>query len=131
MAALRVQRVISRGGAVSWTVIGPDRRPIAAVESYLAWLSHIERSPNTVRAYARDLKAYFEFLEARGAGWNRPSLELLGLFTAWLRQPAENVVLLPGASARRSTATVNRMLCAVAGFYPDFRRSGAHGHAER
>ena len=45
-------------GAQSWTVIGPDRLPVEPVESYLAWLGHIERSPNTVRAYAHDLKLY-------------------------------------------------------------------------
>jgi hypothetical protein len=42
-----------RGGS---TAGGADR-------GYLAWLSHIERSPNTVRAYAQDLKTYWEFLE--------------------------------------------------------------------
>jgi len=38
------------------------------VEAYLAWLSRIERSPNTVCAYAQDLKAFWEFLAAR---WRR------------------------------------------------------------
>jgi integrase/recombinase XerD len=46
-----VQRVLSpTGGAESWTLIGDDQRPVAPVEAYLAWLSAIERSPNTVRA---------------------------------------------------------------------------------
>ena len=76
-------------------MIGGDLRPVAPVESYLAWLSHIERSPNTVRAYAQDLKTFWEFLEARGLAWDRLTLEQLGEFTAWLRQPAENVVVLP------------------------------------
>jgi len=31
---------------------------VGRVESYLAWLSRIERSPATVRAYAQDLKAF-------------------------------------------------------------------------
>lgn len=112
------------GGSVSWTVIGGDRRPVAAIESYLAWLSHIERSPNTVRAYAGDLKTYWAFLAARGASWDDPSLELLGEFTAWLRRPADNVVVLPAAPAYRSTKTVNRMLSAVAGFYEYHVRNG-------
>jgi integrase/recombinase XerD len=38
------------GGAESWTLIGNDRRPVEPVEAYPAWLSRIERSPNTVRA---------------------------------------------------------------------------------
>ena len=65
---MRVQQVLAPSGAVSWTVIGSDLRPVEPVERYLAWLSSIERSPNTVRAYAQDLKAYWEFLGARGSG---------------------------------------------------------------
>src|SRR4051812_39598476 len=104
-ARVRVQRVLSpKGGAESWTLIGDDRRPVAPVEAYLAWLSRIERSPNTVRAYAQDLKAFWEFLAARDLAWDRLTLEQLGLFTAWLRQPADNVVLLAGAPPRRGGA---------------------------
>jgi hypothetical protein len=40
----------------SWTVVGDDDRPVAPVEQYLAYLTGIERSPNTVKAYAHDLK---------------------------------------------------------------------------
>jgi integrase/recombinase XerD len=105
-------------------VIGGDLRPVEPVERYLAWLSRIERSPNTVRAYALDLKAYFSFLAARGVEWDAVTLELIGEFTAWLRQPADNVVMLPTAEARRTTRTVNRMLSAVAGFYDYYARNG-------
>src|SRR4051812_3444228 len=124
-ARVRVQRVLSpNGGAESWTVIGDDRRPVAPVEAYSAWLSAIERSPNTVRAYAQDLKAFWEFLTARELAWDRLTLEQLGLFTAWLRQPADNVVLLAGAEPRRAASTVNRMLSAVMGFYDFQARHG-------
>jgi integrase/recombinase XerD len=114
----------SGGGAESWTLIGDDRRPVAPVEAYLAWLSRIERSPNTVRSYAQDLKAFWAYLTARGLVWDRLTLEQLGLFTAWLRQPADNVLLLGGAEPRRATSTVNRMLSAVMGFYDFHARHG-------
>jgi integrase/recombinase XerD len=120
-----VQRVLpSDGGAESWTVIGSDLRPIAPVERYLAWLSRIERAPSTVRAYAHDLKTFWQFVVARGIAWDRVSLEQLGEFTAWLRQPAENVVVLAGGSAARSASTVNRVLTAVFGFYEFHARNG-------
>jgi hypothetical protein len=45
-----VQRVLAPTGSESWTVIGDDLRPVEPVERYLAWLSRVERSPNTVRA---------------------------------------------------------------------------------
>jgi integrase/recombinase XerD len=122
---VRVQRVLSAStGRESWTVIGSDLRPLAPVESYLAWLSHIERSPNTVRAYALDLKTYFVFLEATGTAWDRVTLEQVGRFTGWLRQPAENVVVLANGRPRRAPRTVNRMLTAVFGFYDFHARHG-------
>ena len=58
-------------GVESWTVIGPDRRPVAVVDEFLAWLTDIERSPNTVEAYAHDLRAFWTFLAERGLGVGR------------------------------------------------------------
>jgi integrase/recombinase XerD len=105
-------------------VIGDDHRPVMSVERFLAWLSHIERSPNTVRAYAMDLKTYFVFLEAAGIRWDRVTLEQIGQFTGWLRQPAENVIVLANGRAARRASTVNRMLTAVFGFYDFHARHG-------
>jgi integrase/recombinase XerD len=48
----------------------------------------------------------------------------LGDSAAWLRRPAENAVLLPGASAARSASTTNRALSAVMGFYEFHARHG-------
>jgi len=48
-----VQRVLSPASSLeSWTVLGADDLPVAAIERYLAYLTDIERSPNTVKAYA-------------------------------------------------------------------------------
>ena len=112
----RVQRVVERG-VQSWTVIGRDRRPVVPVEAFLRWLTDTERSPNTVRAYAGDLRQFCEFLALRGYDWSDVGLEELGDFTGWLRSPAENVVVLPNGEAARAAATVNRKLAAVAAFY--------------
>lgn len=68
------------GGPESWTVIGRDFRPVDPVERYLAWLSNLGRSPNTVRAYAHDLKLFWSFLEDRGLVWDAVRLEQLGEF---------------------------------------------------
>lgn len=97
---------------------------VEPVERYLAWLSRIERAPTTVRAYANDLKTFWEFIESRNLRWDRVSLEQLGEFTAWLRAPADNVVVLEGGRAARSTSTVNRILTAVFGFYQFHARHG-------
>ena len=51
----------------SWTVLGDDG-PVVPVERFLAYLTDIERSPNTVKAYAYDLKDWFVFLARQGTG---------------------------------------------------------------
>jgi integrase/recombinase XerD len=119
----RIQRVVEHGRE-SWTVIGVDRRPVESVDRYLAWLTNVEKSPNTVRAYACDLKLFVTFLAARELAWDQVSLETLGEFTAWLRSPAENVIVLEQGTPARAASSVNRTLSAVFGFYEFHARSG-------
>jgi integrase len=126
----RVQRIVE-GDVESWTLIGPDRRPVAPVEAFLRWLTDTERSPNTVRAYANDLRQFWDFLALRGYEWSDLGLEELGDFTGWLRSPAENVIVLPGGQAARAPATVNRKLAAIASFYDFHHRQSSVPVAER
>lgn len=124
-AQLSVQVVVMPGtGARSFTVVGPDFEPVDAIESYLAHLVALERSPNTVRAYATSLKLFFEYLAGRQLGWEAVGLEDVGRFLSWLRCPTEGVVLFDATAARRSEATVNRHLAAVFGFYDFHLRRG-------
>lgn len=122
----RVARVGSR--PESWTVIGDDGVPVGSVERYLAFLTDIERSPNTVKAYAHDLKDWFEFLQVRGLGWQAVRLEDVGQFVAWLRLPPAArgglVSVLPTVDAHCSESTVNRKLSAVGAFYQHCARNG-------
>lgn len=112
------------GGRSSWTVVGPDYRPVVAADRYLAWLTHIERSPNTVRAYAHDLKLFLSFLLENGYGWDEVTLEQLGEFVAWLRRPAGNVIVLNATTPAREASTVARTLSGVFGFYEFHARHG-------
>ncbi len=111
--------------ADSFAVIGPDRRPVELIDEYLAWLSDCERSPNTVEAYAHDLRAFWTFLAERGLRWDQVDVMELGEFAAWARRPAANVVVLAEESARLSARTVNRMLSGVVGFYEFQARRGS------
>ena len=120
-----VQRVLMpAGGAESWTVLDHQGEVIEPVERYLAYLAAIERSPNTVRAYAVSLKLWFEFLVAAGLAWDRVSIEDVARFVAWLRAPAPNVVVLAEGAGVRRPATVNRYLAGVFGFYDHHARTG-------
>ena len=50
---MRVQRLVMPDeGRRSWTVVDDDGLPVEPAESDLAYLCALERSPNTVRAYA-------------------------------------------------------------------------------
>lgn len=111
-------------GVESWTVIDDSWATVDPVERYLAHLAGIERSPNTVRAYAFGLRFWFEFLDRRALAWDQVGVEDVSRFVAWLRSPADNVILLDDAAAIRSEATVNRHLAAVFGFYDFHSRSG-------
>ena len=78
-------------GVVSWTVVGSDGRAVEVIDEFLGWLTGIERSPNTVEAYARDLGLFWSFLAGRGLVWDRVLVVVLGEFAGWARRPAENV----------------------------------------
>ncbi|HZM75416.1 MAG TPA: site-specific integrase, partial [Candidatus Limnocylindrales bacterium] len=126
---VHVQRVLSPVyGVESWTVLGDDGSPIGPVERFLAYLSDIERSLNTVKAYAHDLKDYWSYLAFRGLDWREVRLEDVGEFVAWLQLPPAardgRVTLLPTARAHVGAATVNRKLSAVAAFYVHHGRNG-------
>ena len=113
-----VQRVLMPGGGrESWTLLGDDGEVVEPAERYLAYLAAIERSPNTVRAYAVSLKLWFEFLQVAGTRWDEAGVEDVARFVAWLRAPAANVIVLADGRGARRPATVNWYLAGVFGFY--------------
>jgi integrase/recombinase XerD len=124
---LRVQRVVMPSGAESATLLR-DGVVVEPADRFLAHLTAIERSPNTVRAYAHDLRDYFAFLDSRGLAWSGVSLEDLGRFVAWLRLAGDaregQVALLPWVEGSVSAVTVNRKLSALASFYEFHQRHG-------
>jgi integrase/recombinase XerD len=125
-----VQAVVMPGsGTRSWTVLGDDDAPVGPVDRFLAYLTDIERSPNTVKSYAHDLKDFWEFLGRRGLDWREARLEDIGEFVAWLRLPppsrAGMVAVLPSAVPQVVASTINRKLAAVSAFYAHQARNGA------
>lgn len=119
--------MVTGAGAESWTVADSGGL-VGPAERFLAHLAAIERSPNTVRAYAHDLRDFFEFLAVRGLAWDRVCLEDIGRFVAWLRLPprarAAGVGVLPSVEATLTAASVNRKLSALSSFYEFHRRHG-------
>jgi integrase/recombinase XerD len=126
-----VQRVVSPARrAESWTVLGDDDAPVGPIERYLAYLTGIERSPNTVKAYAHDLKDWFTFLARQELDWQEVRPEDVAGFIAWLRRPPATrrgpVALLPSVEHHCGESTVNRKLSAVSAFYQHAARNGVN-----
>jgi hypothetical protein len=121
--------VVPGSGTRSWTVFGDDDVPVVPVDRFLAYLTDIGRSPNTVKAYSHDLKDYWQFLGFRDLDWRDARLEDIGDFVAWLQLPpasrAGEVAVLPSVKAEVTASTVNRKLAAVSAFYAHQARNGA------
>src|SRR2546427_4374656 len=79
--------VIPGSGTLSWTMLGDDDVPVVPVDRFLAYLTDIGRSPNTVKAYAHDLKDYLGFLAFRGLDWREARLGGGGGVAAGVQPP--------------------------------------------
>ncbi len=126
---MRVQLVrMQESGAESWTLLGDDHVPVEPVERFLGYLSSVERSPNTVKAYAHDLKDWFTFLAGLGRDWRAATLEDVAGFVAWLRLPPAardgRVTVLPSVAHHCSEVSVNRKLAALTSFCEFHARHG-------
>jgi integrase/recombinase XerD len=127
MTSVRVQRVIMPSGVESATVLHGGA-VVEPVDRFLGHLTSVDRSPNTVRAYAHDLRDWVSFLDSRALRWDAVTLEDVGRFVAWLRlghhARGGGVVVLPWVDGELSAATVNRKLSALVSFYEFHQRHG-------
>ena len=90
-----VQRVVMPvSGRESWTLLGDDGEVVEPAERYLAYLAAIERSPNTVRAYAVSLKLWLEFPGHASVGWDEAGVEEVG--------PVRGLAARPGGQRDRA-----------------------------
>jgi integrase/recombinase XerD len=126
---MRVQRVLMPGsGAESWTLLGDDQVPFEPAERFLGYLASIEKSPNTVKGYAHDLKDWFTYLAGHDLDWQVVTVEDVAGFVAWLRLPPEardgKVAVLPCVGNHCSSASVNRKLAALTSFCEFYARHG-------
>jgi len=81
---VKVQRVAISTKPDTWTVIGDDYLPVEPIQEFLSYLENIERSPNTIRSYAYNLKLYWEYLQTHGLDWTEVDVVKLAEFLACL-----------------------------------------------
>jgi integrase/recombinase XerD len=127
---VKLQRVIfHETSRESWTVIGEDFLPIEPIHLFLKYLENLERSPNTIKAYAQALKLYWEFLRVSYLEWDGIKAPDLADFMTWLRSPAPSgTISIVEQQAKRSEATVNLTLTAVCMFYDYQEQTGNVSH---
>ncbi len=111
-----VKQVIMPDGARSWGVI-ENQQAIDPIHQYLTYLYHLQRSPNTIRAYAYHLKHFWEYLSESSFTWSLIKLHELAGFITWLRAPCSNVVPVHQAISKRTESSINAALAAVTAFY--------------
>ena len=100
-----------------WVMLDEDYQVVEPIQRYLTYLS-TAKSPNTVEAYAYDLKSWWEFLELKNLDWREIKVSDLEDFAYWLRVgDTTKVVSLQPVQAIRSEKTVNRAITGITGFY--------------
>lgn len=111
-------RPLMIGGDRSWTVTDAAGSPIVPAERYLAFLRSEDRSPNTVRSYARGLAEWWTVLDASAAPWDKLTRTVFEDFLAYLRTGDLPGVDRIGPSPQRlAQASVAARAAAVLAFY--------------
>ncbi|MEC4815923.1 MAG: tyrosine-type recombinase/integrase [Scytonema sp. PMC 1069.18] len=107
-----------------WIVLDDDYLPVEPIQKYLRYLDSLEKSPNTIRVYANNLKLFWEFLQDKQIDWREITLEQMSDFIHWLRSPDPGVISIRPQVSKRSEKTINHALTTVCGFYEFQERLG-------
>ncbi|MDD4495244.1 MAG: site-specific integrase [Eubacteriales bacterium] len=107
---------VSNGTQSGFVLLDQHMKLVQPVNEYLDYQALRGRATNTLRAYARDLKIYFEFLEKRELCYDQIDLRLIQDYVEHLRSPDDRVIFL-NVESKRSPITINRMIGTVHGFY--------------
>ncbi|WP_217584200.1 tyrosine-type recombinase/integrase [Microbacterium sp. GbtcB4] len=114
-----------------WAVVDARGVPLGDITAFLRYQHSIERSPNTIKAYASDLAHFHGFLESEKTTWAAVTNEVLAGFIAFMRAPSPELVTRANPAGKRAKATVNRALSAVSSFalfLADARGDGVYSH---
>lgn len=111
----------------SYTVVDDLGLPVAEIEEYLKYLRQTA-SPNTLRAYARAIYRWFDFLEPTKYTWVDFPTTFFGDFLQYLYTGNEPGVcsLRPANRSWLSPASVQQHAAAVSAFYT--YHADANGH---
>jgi site-specific recombinase XerD len=126
--SVRVRRQRRDDGALRVELLDDHGEPVEVVAGFLRFLAARDCSPNTLVAYARDLRHLWRFFAQQELTWQEfsapDSIALPGyLRSVPSRRPRQRMALTVatadagGPGTRLAPATVNRILAAVSSFY--------------
>jgi site-specific recombinase XerD len=113
---VRLQKGKTPAGKTVVLVLNNNYEPIEPIQTYLRYLESIDRSPNTILSYAKNLKLYFEFLQDFGLDWKKIKLDQLAEFIHWLRNPNPGSYPIIPTEAKRTNRTINQILSTISSF---------------
>jgi site-specific recombinase XerD len=117
---MRVQEIVTpQHHHKRYIVIDERGDLIVPVVRYLKYLDAIGRARNTLRSYAQGLSLYFTYLAQEHLDYQHVTLDDLGEFVLWLKNPYRSLKILPvrPVAQARSNRTINLIITAVSGFY--------------
>lgn len=116
---MRVQEILIGDQRKRYLVVDETGDPVLPVMRYLKYLDSIGRARNTLRTYAHSLKLFFEYLMQQHLDYQKITLDDLGSFVLWLKNPYHSLNVLPAQPVvqARANTTINHALTVVAGFY--------------
>jgi integrase/recombinase XerD len=116
---MRVQEILTSSGQKRYLVIDEHGNLIPPVARYLKYLDSIGRARNTLRTYAFGLRLFFEYLFQEHLDYQQITLDELGGFILWLKNPYPSANIIPQQPIpqARTNETINQTLSAVSGFY--------------
>lgn len=118
---MKVQKAQLAENKFVWFVLGDDYLPIKPIHEFIRYLNNIERSPNTLRAYANHLKLYWEYLNDHKKTWDMIKLNDIAEFVFWLRLQNSKIISINQSESKRTESTINAILTALSSFY-DFHK---------
>jgi site-specific recombinase XerD len=120
MKGLRIMAIRQRASTASmatFVVLDRDWRVIGPVELYLEHLRQEGYSPNTVRAYAGGLAAWWSMLEDRDLSWQAIGVDDVARFIRSITRTVRDSAVELRSERAAAASTVNGAVAAVMGFY--------------
>lgn len=117
--SMRVQEILTATNRKRYLLVDEHGELVVPVIRYLKYLDSIGRARNTLRSYAYGLKLLFEYLSQQKLDHKAVTLDDLGGFVLWLKNPYRSLKVLPvePVAQARTNRSINHTLTAVAGFY--------------